>query len=546
MSDGQGPMAGGQGPGAGDRIVASVAPRAARSGRPVTLHDRAAAAVADTGLRAALEVATGRLAGGRRTAMAAFPEAEALRDHARRIRAHTLSRLDTYLARFATAARRAGARVVAAETGADATRYVTDLARARGVRLAVKAKSMVSEEVGLNAALEAAGIRVLETDLGEFIVQVAHDHPSHIVAPVVHRSRANIAELLKRELGATDEEVADVPAITALVRGILRGRFLDADLGVSGANFAVAETGSIVTVTNEGNGRLSTTAPPIHVVLVGIERVIPTAADLGVMLQLLARSATGQKLSVYTNVVTGPRGRGAASEDAGLAVEADGPDELHVVLVDNGRSRLLAGPLAEILYCIRCGACLNACPVYRQIGGHAYDAIYSGPVGSVLTPGVEGAAARHEMPHASTLCGACREVCPVRIDIPRLLLLLRADAGSRRQAPPWLRAGVGALGSVAARPAWYRAATRAARTATAILARDGWVRRLPGPLGGWTGSRDFPAFARKSFVEQWASRRHRAGAGGGPAAADAPRHDGGSGGWTRGAGPGPRGPRRDE
>jgi L-lactate dehydrogenase complex protein LldF len=472
----------------------------------VSFHDRASAAVADAPLRAALALTTGRLADGRRNAFAGLPEGDALRDQARRIRAHTLARLDDYLSQFMTAAERAGAHVYCAETAADATRYVVDLARSRGVRSVVKAKSMVSEEISLNQALEAAGIRVVETDLGEFIIQLAHDRPSHIVAPVVHWSRARIAELFRRELGATDEDVADVPAMTALARRVLRREFLQADLGVSGANFAVADTGSLVTVTNEGNGRLSTTAPPIHVALVGIERVVPTIEDLGVMLQVLARSATGQKLSVYTNIMTGPRRQAATGHPAGTA-EPDGPDEMHIVLVDNGRTRILGGTLAEILYCIRCGACLNACPVYQQIGGHAYDSVYPGPIGSVFTPGIEGVAARHDLPHASTLCGACRDVCPVRIDLPRLLLALRSDPVSRDMTPAWLRFGIRAYRRLVVRPRLYRLAARAGRASMRPLARGGWIRRLPGPLAGWTDHRDFPALARRSFVEEWRHRR---------------------------------------
>lgn len=501
----------------------------------ISFVERASAAVADAKLRAALALAIGRLSAGRTQAFAAFPEGDALRDHARRIRAHTLARLDDYLARFVAAATRAGAQVHCAETADEATACVVELARSRGVRSVVKSKSMVSEEVALNEGLEAAGIRVVETDLGEFIVQLAHDRPSHIIAPVAHRSQADIAALFKRTIGATDAEVADIPSMTALARRVLRREFLDAGMGVSGANFGVAETGSLVTVTNEGNGRLVTTAPPIHVALVGIERIVPTVEDLAVMLQLLARSATGQKLSVYTNIVTGPRrgpragaqagaqaggsaeagvesGSSAESEaqagsEFGSESERDGPDELHIVLVDNGRSRLLGGELAEILYCIRCGACLNACPVYREIGGHAYDSVYAGPVGSVFTPGKDGVRLHHDLPHASTLCGACRDVCPVRIDLPRLLLALRAHPENRATAPRWLRAGLRTHRMLAVRPRLYRTAARAARVWARRTAVDGWIARLPGPLGAWTASRDFPAPASSSFVEQWRARR---------------------------------------
>jgi L-lactate dehydrogenase complex protein LldF len=494
-------------------------------GPAVGFVERASAAVADAKLRAALALAIGRLSAGRTQAFAAFPEGDRLRDHARHIRAHTLARLDDYLARFVAAATRAGAQVHCAETAEEATACVVELARSRGVRSVVKSKSMVSEEVALNEGLEAAGIRVVETDLGEFIVQLAGDRPSHIIAPVAHRSRADIAALFKETLGATDAEVADIPSMTALARRVLRREFLDAGMGVSGANFGVAETGSLVTVTNEGNGRLVTTAPPIHVALVGIERIVPTVEDLGVMLQLLARSATGQQLSVYTNVVTGPRRGprldlqaraqpgGSSTErglESGAESEPDGPDELHIVLVDNGRSRLLGTELAEILYCIRCGACLNACPVYREIGGHTYDGVYGGPVGSVFTPAKDGVRLHHDLPHASTLCGACRDVCPVRIDLPRLLLALRAHPENRATAPRWLRAGIRAYRTMAVRPHLYRAAARVARAWGRRMAGDGWISRLPGPLGAWTESRDFPAPASSSFVEEWRKRQRRA------------------------------------
>jgi L-lactate dehydrogenase complex protein LldF len=470
------------------------------------VHRRVAAALGDLRLRHAIEEATGRLDTARQREMGLLRDADALRDRARRVRAHTIAALDRYLGQFADTAAHQGARVFWAETAADANRYVTELARARGVRLAVKSKSMVSEELELNHALEASGVRVVETDLGEFVVQLAGDHPSHIIAPIVHRTRDEVAELFRQKLRARDEEVADIPAMTAFARRTLRQEFLAADMGISGANFAVAETGSVCIVTNEGNGRLTTTAPRLHVALVGIERVVPTVDDLGVMLQLLARSATGQKLSVYTNIITGPRRRTPSGVPAPAGTEPDGPDELHIVLVDNGRSRILGGELAEILYCIRCGACLNACPVYRTIGGHAYGSVYPGPVGAVFTPALYGTDAWSELPHASSLCGACREVCPVRIDIPRLLLTLRADRRSVALAPRWLRAAVAAYASAAVRPWLFRAGARLASTATRLLARGGWISRLPGPLGAWTDHRDFPAMAPRSFTALWRQR----------------------------------------
>jgi len=373
---------------------------------------------------------------------------------------------------------------------------------------------MVSEEIDLNAALARAGVDVLETDLGEFIVQVDKDHPSHIVAPIIHKSRHDIAKSF-RGLGATDEDVVDVPQMTAFARRLLRAGFLKADMGISGGNFGVAETGSLCVCTNEGNGRLTTTLPRVHVALMGIERVVPTLADLDVMLQLLGRSATGQKLTVYTNIISGPRrGQGAtgaqgamgAQGATGATDESDGPEHLHIVLVDNGRSRLLGGELAEILYCIRCGACLNACPVYQQVGGHAYGSVYPGPVGAVLTPGLRGLAGWEDLPQASSLCGACREVCPVRIDIPRMLLSLRAESTRLSLTPAWATSGLGMLRRLAVRPKAFRLAQSLAARATRLLARDGWIRWLPGHLSAWTRQRDFPAFAPETFMRRWERR----------------------------------------
>ena len=275
-------------------------------------------------------------------------------------------------------------------------------------------------------------------------------------------------------------------------------------MGISGGNFGVAETGSVCLVTNEGNGRLTTTVPRIHVALMGIERIVPTMADLGVVLRVLARSATGQPLSVYTNVVTGPR-RGPSG--GAEAEEPDGPDELHVVLVDNGRSQLLGTDLAEILYCIRCGACLNACPVYQALGGHAYGSVYPGPVGAVLTPALKGLGVFAELPHASSLCGACSEVCPVRIDIPRMLLALRARTVEEVGQPLWLSSGLRWYAWFATRPRLFALAGSLAARLTRLVARDGWVRRLPGPLGRWTAHRDFPAMPARSFQDAWRARK---------------------------------------
>ena len=382
-----------------------------------------------------------------------------MRDTARRIRAHTIAHLDRYLEQFATEATRRGCQVHWAETAADACRIVTEIAQAEGITLAVKSKSMVSEEIGLNDALEAAGVRVVETDLGEYVVQVAHDRPSHIIAPIVHWRQEDVAQLFRDKLGATDDDVRDVPSITAFARRTLREQFLAAGMGISGVNMAVAESGSVCLVTNEGNGRLTTGAPRVHVALMGLERVVPT------------RRGSGRRPPVAGPQRDGPgpvglhehHHRAQTAPDRGRRAPATRtrpsptvPERMHVVIVDNGRSRLLGTNLAEILYCIRCGACLNICPVYRHIGGHAYDSVYPGPIGSVVTPGLAGLEGSVELPNASSLCGACREVCPVRIDLPHLLLELRAEAARRELGPLWLRLAMSAFAAVATRPGVYR------------------------------------------------------------------------------------------
>lgn len=470
---------------------------------PANFYRRVDRALNDPAMRAAMKRATTRLVSSREVGINALPNADSVRDHARAIRAHTIARLDYYLGRFDEAVRARGGHVHWASTAADAVAIVADIARQNGVKTAVKSKSMVSEEIELNTALAAAGVDVLETDLGEFVVQIDGDHPSHIVAPIIHKSRRDVARLFQEKLAATDDDVVDVPQMTAFARRRLRAGFLKADMGISGGNFGVAETGSLCICTNEGNGRLTTTVPRVHVALMGIERLVPTLADLGVMLQVLGRSATGQKLTVYSNIITGPRRR----DDDRDRDESDGPDHLHIVLVDNGRSELLGSDLAEVLYCIRCGACLNTCPVYQEVGGHAYGSVYPGPVGAVLTPGLRGLAKWHDLPHASSLCGACREICPVRIDIPRMLLKLRDEGTQRGYSPPWITSGLWVFRQIATRPRLFRRAQVLASFATRLLARDGWIRRLPGHFSRWTRSRDFPAFAPESFMSQWGRQR---------------------------------------
>lgn len=466
---------------------------------PLPFVRRVEQALADPVLRRNMAVGTSRQRTHRLEAMAALPGADVVRDHARRIRAHTLARLDDYLEQFVAAVRARGGTVHWAATAAEAASMVTAIALGERARLVVKSKSMVTEEIGLNAALEAAGVTAIETDLGEFVIQLAGQHPSHIVAPIMHMSKEQVGALFVERLGATPEEVVDVAAMTAFARRVLRERFLEAAVGASGVNFGVASTGTLCLVTNEGNGRLCTSLPRVHVAVMGIERLVPTLDDLGVMLDVLARSATGQALTVYTNLVTGPRREG----------DADGPEALHVVLVDNGRSRVLGSELAEILYCIRCGACLGACPVYDTVGGHAYGSVYPGPVGAVATPALDGLGPWSELPHASSLCGACREACPVRLDIPRLLLLLRRQTVEACGSPVWLRLALRAHAALAVRPRLYRLAVRLAGRVLAVGARDGYIERLPGPLAAWTASRSFRLPARRTFLDEVACERRK-------------------------------------
>lgn len=457
---------------------------------------RAEIALVDDSLQQALRLTRSKFVDSRLRALGSLPHGEALRDQARIIRANTLARLDEHLLAFEASARANGSQVHWAQDGAEACAIVRQIAQENGVQRIVKGKSMLSEEIELNRALEGAGLTVLETDLGEYIVQISHDRPSHIIAPIIHKTKDEVAALFHDHLGTPAD--ADIPTLTAAARRTLRQGFLQAEMGITGANFGLAETGSTVLVTNEGNGRLCSTAPSIHVALIGIERIVPTLADLGVLLQVLAASATGQALSVYTSLITGPR----------RSRDEDGPDQVHIVLVDNGRTAALAGELAEILYCIRCGACLNVCPVYQNVGGHAYDAVYPGPVGIVVNPALDGLGPWNELPQASSLCGACTEACPVRIDVPRMLLKLRADAVAEGYAPAWLRAGIHLYAWAATHPRLFRLGGRFARLGQRLAPRAafGWTRRLPGPLAAWTQTRAFPPLAAESFSQRWEKR----------------------------------------
>jgi L-lactate dehydrogenase complex protein LldF len=430
--------------------------------------------------------------------LAAFEEleiGESLRDRARAIRLGALAALDGHIARFSDELTAAGGQVHFASDAEEANRIVTRILTDSDAKSVVKSKSMVSEEIRLNPYLEQRGFDVVETDLGEFIVQLAGDTPSHIIAPVLHMTREDVGALFAEKLGV--EETHDPALLNAIARTHLRDKFLRADAGISGVNMAIAESGTIVLVTNEGNGRLTTTAPRVHIALMGMERIVPRWEDAAVILEVLARSATGQRLSVYTNVITGPR----------RPTDPDGPEEVHVVIIDNGRSEILGGETAEILACIRCGACLNVCPVFRTVGGHAYGTVYSGPVGSIVTPGLHGMDPWWELPFASTLCGACEEVCPVRIQIPTMLLGLRHTAAVEGRLPGWLNRGMGVYARMTAVPSRWRRAKRWAGLLAGLVSARGWIRRLPGPARGWTAYRDFPRPSRQSFSEWWSSNR---------------------------------------
>jgi len=459
---------------------------------------RAALKLADQRLQKNLKKLSDKFVNARAAAIAELDDFEGTRNAAVERRNRALGALDVWLDTFERNATARGATVLYAESHADACRLIVEIGRKHGVKKATKSKSMVSEEIGLNQALAAAGIQPVETDLGEYILQINdNEPPSHIIAPVIHKDKEEISDLFARTHGtARKTEITD---LTGEARAVLRGHFLSADMGISGGNFLVAETGTVALVTNEGNEGMCTIMPPrVHVVLTGIEKVLPTLEDLATLMRLLPRSATGQPISNYFSLLTGPRRPG----------DRDGPEHQYYVLVDAGRTGLLGGDFQEMLRCIRCGACMNHCPVYQKIGGHAYGWVYPGPMGSVLTPSYTGVENALDLPHAATLCGQCSVVCPVKIPLPDLLRKLREKQFERGLRPWYETMALAAWGWAARNPSLYRAGSRvAARVLKWMGGAQGRIRSLPALGAGWTAHRDFPAPSGRTFMEMYRERK---------------------------------------
>jgi L-lactate dehydrogenase complex protein LldF len=447
----------------------------------------------------AVQQATSRFVGGRAARVAELPQWEQLRQIGSDIRQHTIENMDVYLTCLEEKVVAAGGHVHWAETAEDARRIVLQIAQEHNVKNVVKSKSMATEEIELNHALEAAGIESLETDLGEYIIQLAGTGPSHIIVPAVHLKKEEIAALFSEKLNINAP--TDPIELARIAREVLREKFLNADMGISGGNFLIAETGTLVMVTNEGNGRMCTTMPELHVAVVGIDKVIPDWESLTVFLKLLARSATGQKLSTYTQFITGPR----------RAEGEFGPKEFHLVLLDNGRSKILKDPIGrDVLKCIRCGACANVCPVYKNVGGFAYGSFISGPIGAILSPQMYGTQVARELPYASTLCGACADVCPVKIPIPTILRHLRrrvaeGDAFALPTISVPIRA-TAALTSLALAQNWiYRLGARLLPIVNPFFRTDNWLSNMPYPISRWTKVRPLPPFGAR-FRKRWSVR----------------------------------------
>ena len=464
-----------------------------------SFEDNARKALVDADLQRALTKLSNGFPVKRRMAVERLPEFEGLRDAARAIKDDVLDNLDFYLERFEERVVEQGGHVHWCTDAAEARQVILAICQEAGARTVTKSKTMIGEEIAINEYLEANDITPVETDLGEYIIQLRGEPPSHIIAPAIHLSMNQVTETFRKSHHGLDPDRALTEPRDLLeeARAILRQKFLAADVGLTGANMLIAETGSIAVVTNEGNADLTMTLPRVHVVVASLEKVVPTLEDATTILRVLARSATGQETSVYTTFASGPRRPG----------DSDGPEEFHVVLLDNGRTALLGGELHEALCCIRCGACLNHCPIYGTIGGHAYGWVYSGPIGAVLTPALIGLEEAGDLPNASTLCGKCEEVCPMRIPLPKMLRHWRTRQFDRKLTPPVSRAALKAWAFLARRPALYQAVTGLAmRLLGALGRRRGSFRRLP-LAGGWTAARDFPAPEGATFMAQWSRRK---------------------------------------
>ena len=458
--------------------------------------DNAREALKDAQLQKALGGLPGGLVAQRAAARDKLPEFESLRDVGRDLRNETLELLDVYLETYEKNATAAGAHVHWAETAADARRLIVEICKAEGAKLVTKGKSMISEEIGLNDALEAAGMEVVETDLGEYILQIRHETPSHIIAPAIHLTQDQVEADFRRvhQDLPKDRQLVEPADLVDEARRVLRQKFLAADVGITGANFLIAETGSSVIVTNEGNGDLTQSLARVHIVITSIDKVLATREDLATILRLLARSATGQECTTYATLSTGPRRPG----------DVDGPEAYHVVLLDNGRAELLGTKFREVLRCIRCGACMNHCPVYGAVGGHAYGCVYPGPIGAVLTPALIGIGAGANLPNASTFCGRCESVCPMRIPLPKLMRHWREADFEAGQPPLMQRMALKAWAGLAKRPRLYHLAMRFGAALLGAAGRGrGRLTWLP-LAGGWTKHRDLAAPEGRTFQQLWA------------------------------------------